>query len=68
MLSLAFIASALKGMSSMNKLRNFPKSKIERSNFKTCKIRKRFISTIGHIYVNHLKTNPTLFTNVSMQR
>ena len=34
----------------MNKPRIFPKSQIKESNFKTCKLRKLFISKIGCIY------------------
>ena len=40
------------------------KFKIEKSNFKTCKISKLFLSLPLDIYVNNLKITHTLFTNV----
>ena len=51
----------------MNKPRIFPKSKIEGSNFKMCKLNKCFISMIGYIFINHLETYNTLFTIIKSE-
>ena len=57
----------------MNKLRIFPKSLRWKSQISKCVNQQTFylyewIYIYVHVYVNYLKTNPTLFKNVNRQR